>query len=48
MSVKEIGEAMEKGRVCVGVRQALKFGKKAKGGFICKDTRGEGVEKLVG
>lgn len=46
MSVKEIGEAMEKGRVCFGVRQALKLGKKAKGVFICKDTRDEVVEKL--
>ena len=46
MSVKDIGEAMEKGNVCFGVRQALKLGKKAKGVFIAKDARDETVEKL--
>ena len=46
MSIKEIKEGMENGKVCFGVRQALKLGKKAKGVFICKDTRDETVEKL--
>ena len=46
MSVKEIKEAMEKGKVCFGLRQALRLGKKSNGVFICKDTRDEIVEKL--
>jgi ribosomal protein L7Ae-like RNA K-turn-binding protein len=46
MSIKEIGEAMNNGKVCFGLRQALKGGKKMKGVFICKDTRDETVEKL--
>ena len=46
MSVKEIKEAMENGKVCFGIRQALKGGKKLKSVFICKDTRDESVEKL--
>ena len=46
MSVKEIKEAMENGRVCFGLRQALKGGKKMKGVFICRDTRDGTVEKL--
>jgi len=46
MSVKEIKEAMEKGSVCFGVRQALKLGKKSKGVFIAKDARDDTVEKL--
>jgi ribosomal protein L7Ae-like RNA K-turn-binding protein len=45
MSVKEIKEAMEKGNVLFGIRQALKS-KKLKGVFIAKDTRDETVEKL--
>jgi ribosomal protein L7Ae-like RNA K-turn-binding protein len=45
MSVKEIREAMENGRVLFGIRQALKS-KKLKGVFIAKDTRDETVEKL--
>ena len=46
MSIKEIREAMEKGKVCFGVRQALKLGKKAKDVFIAKDARDSTVEKL--
>jgi ribosomal protein L7Ae-like RNA K-turn-binding protein len=46
MSVKEIKEAMENGKVCFGLRQALKGGKNMKSVFICKDTRDETVEKL--
>jgi len=46
MSMKEIKEAMVDGKVCFGVRQALKLGKKARGVFICKDTRDSTVEKL--
>ncbi len=45
MSIKEIKEAMEKGNVLFGVRQALK-NKKLKQVFISKDTRDETVEKL--
>jgi len=56
MSVKEIQEAMEKGNVCFGIRQALKYanrsadpkfkGVKLSNIFIAKDTREETVEKL--
>ena len=46
MSVKEIREAMDKGKVVFGVNQALKGGKKLKHVFIAKDTRDETVEKL--
>ena len=45
MSVKEIKEGVESGKVCFGIRQALKGGKKLKSVFICKDTRDESVEK---
>lgn len=46
MSVKEIKEAMENGKVCFGIRQALKLGKKAKDVFIAKDARDSTVERL--
>ena len=46
MSVKEISEAMEKGNVLFGIKQALKGGKKLKNVFIAKDTRDSTVEKL--
>ena len=46
MSVKEIGEAIESGKILFGIKQALKLGKKAKNVFIAKDTRDETVEKL--
>ena len=46
MSVKEVAEAMEKGKVCFGLRQVLKGGKGLKEVFICRDTRDETVEKL--
>ncbi len=46
MSVKDLAEAMERGKVFFGLRQALKGGKKLKNVFICKDTRDEIVEKL--
>ena len=46
MTVKEIKEAIDKGKVCFGLRQTLKCRKKLKGVFICKDTRDETVEKL--
>lgn len=46
MSVKEIKEAMGKGKVCFGIRQALKDGKKMKSVFVCRDTRDETIEKL--
>ena len=46
MSVKEIGEAMEAGKVTFGIKQALKLGKRAENVFIAKDARDETVEKL--
>ena len=46
MSVKEIKEGMKKGKVCFGLSQALKCGRKIKDVFICKDTRGSTVERL--
>ncbi len=46
MSIKEINEAMEKGLIFFGIRQALKNPKKLKSVFIAKDTRDETVEKL--
>ncbi|MCD4771517.1 hypothetical protein K8R30_03835 [archaeon] len=46
MSVKELREGIEAGKVFFGIRQALKLGKKAKNIFIAKDTRDETVEKL--
>ncbi len=46
MTIKEINEAMENGKVCFGLRQALKLGKKSKSVFICKDVRDATVEKL--
>jgi ribosomal protein L7Ae-like RNA K-turn-binding protein len=46
MSAKDIKEAMEKGNVYFGVRQALKHAKKLKNVFIAKDTRDSTVEQL--
>ena len=46
MSVKEIKEAMDAGKVCFGIRQALKLGRKSKGVFIVKDARDEAIGKL--
>jgi ribosomal protein L7Ae-like RNA K-turn-binding protein len=46
MSVKELKEGIEEGKVVFGIKQALKLGKKAKNVFIAKDTRDETVEKL--
>ena len=46
MSVKEIKEAMVKGKVYFGIRQAVKNFKKLKAVFIAKDTREETVKKL--
>jgi ribosomal protein L7Ae-like RNA K-turn-binding protein len=46
MSIKEIGEEMNKGNVLFGIRQAIKNGKKSKNVFIAKDTRDGTVEKL--
>lgn len=46
MTIKEMSEAMKDGKVCFGLRQALKGGKNIKSVFICKDTRDETVEKL--
>ena len=46
MTIKEISETMGKGKVCFGLRQALKGGKKLKDVFICKDTRDEIVGRL--
>ena len=46
MSVKELREGIEEGKVLFGIKQALKVGKKAKNVFIAKDTRDSTVEKL--
>jgi ribosomal protein L30E len=46
MSVKELREGIEAGKVFFGIRQALKLGKKSKNIFIAKDTRDETVERL--
>ena len=46
MSAKDIKEAMEKGQVYFGVREAVKHAKKLKNVFIAKDTRDSTVEKL--
>lgn len=46
MSVKELKEGIDEGKVLFGVKQALKLGKKAKNIFIAKDTRDSAVEKL--
>ncbi|MFH1452024.1 MAG: hypothetical protein ABIF88_02530 [archaeon] len=48
MGIKEIKEAMEKGKVYFGIRQALKNPKKLKSVFIAKDARDLVVEKLEG
>lgn len=46
MSVKELKEGIEEGKVLFGIKQALKVGKKAKNIFIAKDTRDETVGRL--
>lgn len=46
MSIKEIRESMEKGRVYFGIRQALKNAKKLKSVFLSKDARDSTAEKL--
>ena len=45
MSVTEIKQAIDEGKVLFGIRQALKKGKK-KSVFVLKDTRDETIEKL--
>ena len=46
MSVKEIKEAMEQGKVYFGIKQALKYAKNLSSVFISKDVRDETVETL--
>ena len=46
MSLKEIREAIEDGKVMYGSNQTLKKGKKLKRVFIAKDSRDSTVEKL--
>ena len=46
MSIKDIKEAMDKGNVYFGVREAVKNAKTLKNVFIAKDTRDSTVEKL--
>jgi len=46
MSVKELREGIEAGKVLFGIKQALKVGKKAKSIFIAKDTRDDTVDRL--
>ena len=48
MSVKEIKEAIEKEKVCFGIKQTLKncSGKKKCKVFVCRDTRDDTLAKL--
>ena len=46
MSVKELKEGIENGKVLFGIKQTLKLGEKARAVFIAKDARDESVEKL--
>ena len=46
MTVKELREGIDEGKVLFGIKQALKLGKNAKNIFIAKDTRDKTVEKL--
>jgi len=48
MSLKEIKDAMDEGKILFGIRQALKAGKGKKKlkVFVAKDTRDETIEKL--
>lgn len=46
MSLKEIKEAIEQGKIYFGIRQTLKHAKKLSNVFIVKDVRDETVEKL--
>ncbi|MBU3924228.1 MAG: hypothetical protein KJ592_04885 [Nanoarchaeota archaeon] len=46
MSVKELKDGIEGGKVLFGIRQALKNSKKVKNVFITKDTRDATVERL--
>jgi ribosomal protein L7Ae-like RNA K-turn-binding protein len=46
MSIKEIKEGIDAGKVLYGIRQAIKNKKDIKTVFIAKDTRDETVEKL--
>lgn len=46
MSVKELKEAIDKGKVFFGVKQALKNSKKVSNVFVAKDIRDETVQKL--
>ena len=48
MSIKDIKEGVEAGKVIYGVKQALKSKGKLVRVFIAKDTRDETVEKLEG
>ena len=45
MTIKEIKDGMEKGKVLFGIRQALKVGKKGTV-FIAKDSRDSTVSRL--
>lgn len=46
MSVKEIKEAMDNGKVVFGIKQTVKNKNKLDNVFIAKDTRDDTVEKL--
>ena len=46
MSVKEIKEAIDSGRVVFGIKQTVKNKSKLDNVFIAKDTRDDTVEKL--
>jgi len=46
VTIKDLRDGIEAGKVMFGIRQALKGGKKAKNVLIAKDARDETVEKL--
>jgi len=46
MSIKELKDGIEEGKVLFGIRQALKLSKDAKNVFIAKDSRDSTVERL--
>ncbi len=46
MTIKEIKEALEKGKVYFGIKEAIKHKKEIECVYITKDSRDETVKKL--
>lgn len=46
MSVKELKDAAQEGKVFFGIRQAIRQGKNGGSVFICRDSRDLTIEKL--